>query len=322
MPCSTPSQGRKPLFEARALGRDPQLALSPGSTHGQGRKPLAKARALGRDPQLSPMARLHPSQGCKPLAEAWALGRDPQLAPITTGDPSWFQWPSSAPSQCHKPLFEARVLARDPQLARITCRGPQLALIACGGLQLPPIFPLILGSNCPLPTMAALGGCSHLGWVYLHIASDWLVGVAGQLHLRRCQGSKGICSVNGVPLADSSIELPTLFELRCTGAGISRSGVAPSQGSGSSPATCRFTHYFVLCRINAHSRLEPGELAVIGCTSFHGDCLTLTKVTKTKLKMYEHFNNKALTMGAITAMQLTSLMLLPMLCLHDHPGPW
>ncbi|KAK1339875.1 hypothetical protein QTO34_018435, partial [Cnephaeus nilssonii] len=156
-------QGRKPLAEAWALGRDPQLAritckgpqLAPleGSTPSQGLKPLAEAWALGRDPQLAPITCRDPElaplgppdgsiprsiqgQGLKLLFEAWALVRDPQLAPITAGDPSWFQWPSSTPSQCRKPLAEARALDRDPQLALITCGGPLLALIFPSDLRL------------------------------------------------------------------------------------------------------------------------------------------------------------------------------------------
>ncbi|ELK25672.1 DENN domain-containing protein 5B [Myotis davidii] len=42
---------------------------------------------------------------------------------------------------------------------------------------------------------------------------------------------------------------------------MSRSGAAPSPGLGSSPAACRFSHYFVLCRIDTDSKLEPDELA-------------------------------------------------------------
>ncbi|XP_053751778.1 DENN domain-containing protein 5B isoform X8 [Panthera pardus] len=41
------------------------------------------------------------------------------------------------------------------------------------------------------------------------------------------------------------------------------SGAAPGPGSGSSPAACRFAHYFVLCGIDADSGLEPDELAVL-----------------------------------------------------------
>ncbi|KAK1341845.1 hypothetical protein QTO34_016596 [Cnephaeus nilssonii] len=169
-------QGRKPLAEAWALGRDPQLAritckgpqLAPleGSTPSQGLKPLAEAWALGRDPQLAPITCRDPQlapfgppdgsiprsiqgKGLKLLFEAWALVRDPQLAPITAGDPSWFQWPSSTPSQCRKPLAEARALGRDPQLAPIACRGPQLALITCGGPPLASIFPSDLRLQYP-----------------------------------------------------------------------------------------------------------------------------------------------------------------------------
>ncbi|XP_017706966.1 PREDICTED: DENN domain-containing protein 5B isoform X2 [Rhinopithecus bieti] len=46
-------------------------------------------------------------------------------------------------------------------------------------------------------------------------------------------------------------------------AGMSGSGAAPGPGSGSSPAACRFAHYFVLCGIDADSGLEPDELAVL-----------------------------------------------------------
>ncbi|XP_032104149.1 DENN domain-containing protein 5B isoform X5 [Sapajus apella] len=46
---------------------------------------------------------------------------------------------------------------------------------------------------------------------------------------------------------------------------MSGSGATPGQGSGSgsSPAACRFAHYFVLCGIDADSGLEPDELAVL-----------------------------------------------------------
>lgn len=40
---------------------------------------------------------------------------------------------------------------------------------------------------------------------------------------------------------------------------MSASGAAP--GPGSSPAACRFAHYFVLCGVDADSGLEPDELA-------------------------------------------------------------
>ncbi|XP_021021529.1 DENN domain-containing protein 5B isoform X3 [Mus caroli] len=42
---------------------------------------------------------------------------------------------------------------------------------------------------------------------------------------------------------------------------MSGSSAAPGPGSGSSPAACRFAHYFVLCGIDADSGLEPDELA-------------------------------------------------------------
>nr|BAC34394.1 unnamed protein product [Mus musculus] len=42
---------------------------------------------------------------------------------------------------------------------------------------------------------------------------------------------------------------------------MSGSSAAPGPGSGSSPAACRFAHYFVLCGIDADSGLGPDELA-------------------------------------------------------------
>lgn len=39
------------------------------------------------------------------------------------------------------------------------------------------------------------------------------------------------------------------------------SGSGATPGPGSSPAACRFAHYFVLCGIDADSGLEPDELA-------------------------------------------------------------
>uniref|UniRef100_A0A8C4L959 DENN domain containing 5B n=1 Tax=Equus asinus asinus TaxID=83772 RepID=A0A8C4L959_EQUAS len=52
---------------------------------------------------------------------------------------------------------------------------------------------------------------------------------------------------------------------------MSGSGAAPGPGSGSSPAACRFAHYFVLCGIDADSGLEPDELKLcryLGSPSF------------------------------------------------------
>ncbi|OWK63099.1 Proteasome subunit beta type-1 [Lonchura striata] len=80
-----------------------------------------------------------------------------------------------------------------------------------------------------------------------------------------------------------------------------------------------------------HSRDSPKcykltERTVIGCTGFHGDCLTLTKIIEARLKvttnatcltffldvlyhwqMYKHSNNKTMTTGAIAAMLSTIL---------------
>ncbi|ELK28143.1 Protein TANC1 [Myotis davidii] len=47
---------------------------------------------------------------------------------------------------------------------------------------------------------------------------------------------------------------------------MSRSGTVPSPGSGSSLATCHFTHYFVLCGIEVDSGPEPNELAATSST--------------------------------------------------------
>ncbi|XP_041038649.1 proteasome subunit beta type-1 [Carcharodon carcharias] len=49
------------------------------------------------------------------------------------------------------------------------------------------------------------------------------------------------------------------------------------------------------------------DQTVIGCTGFHGDCLTLTKIIDARLKMYKHSNNKTMTSGAIAAMLSTIL---------------
>lgn len=61
-----------------------------------------------------------------------------------------------------------------------------------------------------------------------------------------------------------------------------------------------------------HSRDSPKcykltERTVIGCSGFHGDCLTLTKIIEARLKMYKHSNNKTMTTGAIAAMLSTIL---------------
>ncbi|XP_055495231.1 proteasome subunit beta type-1 [Leucoraja erinacea] len=61
-----------------------------------------------------------------------------------------------------------------------------------------------------------------------------------------------------------------------------------------------------------HSRDSPKcykltDHTVIGCTGFHGDCLTLTKIIDARLKMYKHSNNKTMTSGAIAAMLSTIL---------------
>ncbi|XP_027021440.1 proteasome subunit beta type-1 [Tachysurus fulvidraco] len=61
-----------------------------------------------------------------------------------------------------------------------------------------------------------------------------------------------------------------------------------------------------------HSRDSPKcykltDQTVIGCSGFHGDCLTLTKIIDARLKMYKHSNNKTMTSGAIAAMLSTIL---------------
>ncbi|XP_007909636.1 proteasome subunit beta type-1 [Callorhinchus milii] len=61
-----------------------------------------------------------------------------------------------------------------------------------------------------------------------------------------------------------------------------------------------------------HSRDSPKcykltNETVLGCSGFHGDCLTLTKIIDARLKMYKHSNNKTMTSGAIAAMLSTIL---------------
>nr|ACH46273.1 putative proteasome subunit beta type 1 [Taeniopygia guttata] len=61
-----------------------------------------------------------------------------------------------------------------------------------------------------------------------------------------------------------------------------------------------------------HSRDSPKcykltERTVIGCTGFHGDCLTLTKIIEAGGEMYKHSNFKTMTTGAIAAMLSTIL---------------
>ncbi|XP_034284283.1 proteasome subunit beta type-1 [Pantherophis guttatus] len=61
-----------------------------------------------------------------------------------------------------------------------------------------------------------------------------------------------------------------------------------------------------------HSRESPKcykltDTTVIGCSGFHGDCLTLTKILEARLKMYKHSNNKTMSSGAIAAMLSTIL---------------
>ncbi|CAH1786130.1 unnamed protein product [Owenia fusiformis] len=46
---------------------------------------------------------------------------------------------------------------------------------------------------------------------------------------------------------------------------------------------------------------------VLGCTGFHGDALTLTKVLEARLKMYEHEHHKPMSTKAIAAMLSTIL---------------
>uniref|UniRef100_G1MF80 Proteasome subunit beta type-1 n=1 Tax=Ailuropoda melanoleuca TaxID=9646 RepID=G1MF80_AILME len=63
---------------------------------------------------------------------------------------------------------------------------------------------------------------------------------------------------------------------------------------------------------SVHTRDSPKcykltDKTVIGCSGFHGDCLTLTKIIEARLKMYKHSNNKTMTTGAIAAMLSTIL---------------
>ncbi|NWI61351.1 PSB1 protein, partial [Calyptomena viridis] len=64
--------------------------------------------------------------------------------------------------------------------------------------------------------------------------------------------------------------------------------------------------YAIHCR-DSPKCYKLTEQTVIGCTGFHGDCLTLTKIIEARLKMYKHSNNKTMTTGAIAAMLSTIL---------------
>ncbi|KFO53935.1 Proteasome subunit beta type-1, partial [Corvus brachyrhynchos] len=64
--------------------------------------------------------------------------------------------------------------------------------------------------------------------------------------------------------------------------------------------------YSIHCR-DSPKCYKLTEQTVIGCTGFHGDCLTLTKIIEARLKMYRHSNNKTMTTGAIAAMLSTIL---------------
>uniref|UniRef100_A0A8D0EYD3 Proteasome subunit beta n=1 Tax=Strix occidentalis caurina TaxID=311401 RepID=A0A8D0EYD3_STROC len=64
--------------------------------------------------------------------------------------------------------------------------------------------------------------------------------------------------------------------------------------------------YAIHCR-DSPKCYKLTEQTVIGCSGFHGDCLTLTKIIEARLKMYKHSNNKTMTTGAIAAMLSTIL---------------
>lgn len=60
-----------------------------------------------------------------------------------------------------------------------------------------------------------------------------------------------------------------------------------------------------------HTRHGPScnkltDKAVIECSSFHGDCFTLAKIIKARLKMYKLDNIKARTMGPLPLCLLQS----------------
>lgn len=64
--------------------------------------------------------------------------------------------------------------------------------------------------------------------------------------------------------------------------------------------------YSILSRENPHLfQIHPK--CVVGCVGFHGDCLTFTKSLQTRLRMYEHENNKKASTPAVA--QLLSTML-------------
>jgi len=64
--------------------------------------------------------------------------------------------------------------------------------------------------------------------------------------------------------------------------------------------------YSILSRNSPHIyNLTP--TCIIGCTGFHGDCLTFTKVLETRLKMYEYEHNKKPSSSAIAFLVSTML---------------
>ncbi|KAK2567138.1 Proteasome subunit beta type-1-B [Acropora cervicornis] len=61
-----------------------------------------------------------------------------------------------------------------------------------------------------------------------------------------------------------------------------------------------------------HTRYSPKSYqltnsTVLGCAGFHGDCLTLTKVIKARLQMYEHEHGSEMSCPAIAQMLSTEL---------------
>lgn len=64
--------------------------------------------------------------------------------------------------------------------------------------------------------------------------------------------------------------------------------------------------YSIHCR-DSPKCYKLTDTTVIGCSGFHGDCLTLTKIIDARLKMYKHSNNKTMTSNAIAAMLSTIL---------------
>lgn len=63
----------------------------------------------------------------------------------------------------------------------------------------------------------------------------------------------------------------------------------------------------LICTWDGPRYYKLADKTVPGCSGFHGDCLTLTKITEARLKTCKHSNNKTRTTGAVAAMLSTTL---------------